>query len=50
MNKGYLAALVLVLVVAAFVVVFVYPAAQAEVAQALSPLQTALEVVPTAVP
>jgi hypothetical protein len=50
MNNGYIVALVLVLIVAAFIVVFVFPAAQAEIALALEPMQSALEVVPTVTP
>lgn len=50
MNNGYVVALVLVLIIAAFVVVVVFPAAQAELALALEPVQQALEAVPTATP
>jgi hypothetical protein len=50
MNKGYIAALVVVLVIATFVVVYVYPMAQAEIAQALEPMQSTLQSVPTPTP
>jgi len=49
MNNGYLAALVLVLIIAAVVVVVVYPAVQAELAQAMAPLNNIAETVPTVV-
>jgi len=49
MNNGYLAALVLVLIICAVVVVVVYPAVQAELAQAMAPLNNIAETVPTVV-
>ena len=49
MKLEYVLTVVLVLIVLAVVVGVVVPQAQAEIAQALAPLQEALQVIPTPV-